>query len=155
MGEDEARDAGLSPTPIVDQPAGPTTAADTRRAAREMSRRGVDLLLFAGGDGTARDILDATGDTVTVLGIPAGVKIHSAVFGSTPSAAGRAALAFVRGELTATRMAEVMDIDEDAFRRGVAAARLHGYLRVPDDTACLQSAKDGGVESGETAQSGP
>ena len=151
MGEHGARAAGLSPTVIVDPPAGPTTAADTRRAAREMARRGVDLLLFAGGDGTARDILDAAGDTVTVLGIPAGVKIHSAVFGSTPSAAGRAALAFVRGELTATRMAEVMDIDEDAFRRGIAAARLYGYLRVPDDTACLQSAKDGGVESGEGA----
>ena len=151
MGEHEARDAGLSPTLIVDPPAGPTTAADTRRAAREMARRGVDLLLFAGGDGTARDILDAAGDTVTALGIPAGVKIHSAVFGATPREAGRAALAFLRDGTGATRMAEVMDVDEEAARRGIAAARLHGYLRVPDDTARLQAAKDGGVESGEGA----
>ncbi len=152
MGEDEARAAGLSPNLVVDATSGPdTTAGDTRRAAGEMVRRGVDLLLFAGGDGTARDILDAAGDAVTVLGIPAGVKIHSAVFGSTPREAGRAALAFVRGELTSTRMAEVMDIDEDAFRRGAPAARLYGYLRVPDDTACLQAAKAGGVESGEGA----
>lgn len=153
MGEDEARDAGLPPSVIVDPPAGPTTAADTRRAAREMARRGVDLLLFAGGDGTARDILDAAADTVTVLGIPAGVKIHSAVFGSTPREAGRAALAFLRAgaDAGATRLAEVMDVDEDAARRGIAAARLHGYLRVPDDTARLQAAKDGGVESGEGA----
>ena len=151
MGEDEARAAGLSPTVIVDPTDGHTTAADTRRAALEMVRRGVDLLLFAGGDGTARDILDAIGDSTPVLGIPAGVKIHSAVFGLTPREAGRAALAFLRGELTATRMAEVMDIDEDAFRRGVAAARLYGYLTVPDDTVCLQAAKDGGVEAGESA----
>ncbi len=151
MGEDEARDAGLPPSVIVDPPAGPTTAADTRRAAREMARRGVDLLLFAGGDGTARDILDSAGDAVTALGIPAGVKIHSAVFGSTPREAGRAALAFLRAGADATRMAEVMDVDEDAVRRGVASARLHGYLRVPDDTARLQAAKDGGVESGEGA----
>ncbi len=151
MGEDEARAAGLSPTVIVDAPAGPTTAADTRRAAREMVRRGVDLLLFAGGDGTARDILDAVADSVTALGIPAGVKIHSAVFGATPREAGRAALAFLRHGAGATRMAEVMDIDEEAFRRGVAAARLYGYLKVPDDSAHLQVAKDGNVESGETA----
>ena len=151
MGEHEASTAGLSPTVIVDPAAGPSTADDTRRAAREMVRRGIDLLLFAGGDGTARDILDAIGDTATSLGIPAGVKIHSAVFGSTPREAGRAALAFVRDGLGSTRSAEVMDIDEDAFRRGVAAARLYGYLEVPDDTARLQAAKDGGVESGDRA----
>ena len=63
MGEHEASTAGLSPTVIVDPAAGPTTADDTRRAAREMVRQGVDLLLFAGGDGTARDVLDAIGDT--------------------------------------------------------------------------------------------
>ena len=150
MGEDEARAAGFSPTVVVDAPTGPTTAGDTRLAAREMARHGVDLLLFAGGDGTARDILDAIGGT-TSLGIPAGVKIHSAVFGATPRDAGRAALAFVRDGLGVTRMAEVMDIDEDAFRRGVAAARLYGYLKVPDDDARLQAAKDGGVESGDRA----
>ena len=151
MGENEARAAGLSPTVIIDAPAGATTAADTRRAAREMVRRGVDLLLFAGGDGTARDILDAVADSVTALGIPAGVKIHSAAFGATPREAGRAALAFLREGARATRMAEVMDIDEEAFRRGVAAARLYGYLKVPDDSARLQVAKDGSVESSETA----
>ena len=153
MGEDEARAAGLSPAVILASAAGPTTAADTRRAAREMARRSVDLLLFAGGDGTARDILDAVGDKTATLGIPAGVKIHSAVFGATPREAGRAALAFVRDGTTATRMAEVMDVDEDAARRGVAAARLYGYLQVPDDTARLQAAKDGGVESSEGAVS--
>ena len=151
MGEDEARAAGFSHTVVVSAPAGPTTADDTRRAAREMVRHGVDLLLFAGGDGTARDILDAVGDTATSLGIPAGVKVHSAVFGATPRDAGRAALAFIRDGLDATRMAEVMDIDEEAFRRGVAAARLYGYLKVPDDNARLQAAKDGGVESGDRA----
>ena len=151
MGEHEARAAGLSPTVVVDLAAASTTAGDTRTAAREMARQGVDLLLFAGGDGTARDILDAIGDTTTSLGIPAGVKVHSAVFGATPRDAGRAVLAFLRDGLGATRMAEVMDIDEDAARRGTAAARLYGYLRVPDDNTRLQAAKDGGVESGDRA----
>ena len=151
MGEHEARAAGFSPTVVVDLAAASTTANDTRTAAREMARHGVDLLLFAGGDGTARDILDAVGGTPTSLGIPAGVKVHSAVFGATPRDAGRAALAFLRDGIGATRMAEVMDIDEDAARRGVAAARLYGYLRVPDDNTRLQAAKDGGVESGDRA----
>ena len=79
------------------------------------------------------------------------MKIHSAVFGATPREAGRAALAFLRDGLGATRMAEVMDIDEDAARQGVAAARLYGYLQVPDDNTRLQAAKDGGVESGDRA----
>ena len=83
------------------------------------------------------------------------MKIHSAVFGSTPREAGRAALAFVRDGLGSTRSAEVMDIDEDAVRRGVAAARLYGYLEVPDDGARLQAAKDGGVESGDRAVRDP
>ena len=155
MGEDEARAAGLSPTLVVDQAAGPTTSGDTRRAAREMARHGVDLLLFAGGDGTARDILDTVGGTTTSLGIPAGVKIHSAVFGATPREAGRAALAFLQDGLGATRMAEVMDIDEDAARQGVAAARLYGYLRVPDDDARLQAAKDGGRRIGRPRRQSP
>ena len=151
MGEDEARAAGFSPAVVVDLAAASTTAGDTRRAAREMARQGVDLLLFAGGDGTARDILDAIGGATTALGIPAGVKVHSAVFGATPREAGRAALAFLRDGIGATRMAEVMDIDEDAARQGVAAARLYGYLKVPDDNTRLQAAKDGGVESGDRA----
>ena len=143
MGEREARDAGLSPTVIGPPAEGETSAEDTRRAALEMERRSVDLLLFAGGDGTARDIYDAVGLRVTALGIPAGVKIHSAVYALDPTRAGELAVSFLRGDAELTRDAEVMDVDEDAFRRGVVDATLHGYLRVPREDRLVQAAKSG------------
>lgn len=143
MGEREARDAGLSPTMVGPPVAGDTSAEDTRRAALGMERLGVDLLLFAGGDGTARDVYEAVGRRVTALGIPAGVKVHSAVFALDPRRAGELAVSFLRGDAEATHDAEVMDIDEDAFRRGVVDATLHGYLRVPLEERLVQAAKSG------------
>ncbi len=143
MGEREARDAGLSPTAVGAPVEGETSAEDTRRAALEMERLGVDLLLFAGGDGTARDVYDAVGLRVTALGIPAGVKIHSAVYALNPRRAGELAVSFLRGGSGRTRDAEVMDIDEEAFRQGAVDAALHGYLRVPLEDRLVQSAKSG------------
>ena len=143
MGEREARDAGLSPTVVGAAGQGDTTSEHTRQAAVEMERRGVDLLLFAGGDGTARDIHEAVGQRVTALGIPAGVKIHSAVFALDPTLAGELAVSFLRGDTKLTRDAEVMDVDEEAFRRGVVDATLHGYLRVPLEEGLVQAAKSG------------
>ena len=145
MGEDEANEAGFSPTVIGSLAAGKTAAEDTRRAAREMADLPVDLILFAGGDGTARDIHDAIGQTIPSFGIPAGVKIHSAVYAVTPRHAGELATLFLDGTLSQTREAEVMDIDEDAFRAGALTARLCGYLRVPEEASHLQNAKSGGA----------
>lgn len=120
--------------------AGPTTADDTRAAARELVSRGVDLILFAGGDGTTRDLHDAVGDTVPVLGIPTGVKMHSGVFATTPESAGDVAAAFlVAGDAALTREGEVVDLDGDP--EGVIATRLYGALRVPDDPHRVQPMK--------------
>ena len=141
MGEEEARQAGLFPGVVGSVNPGDTSSEDTRRAAQEMVERGVDLILFAGGDGTARDLCGAIGDGVTALGIPAGVKMYSGVYATTPLAAGRAAAQFLAGEAPHTRLAEVMDIDEEAFRQGDVQARLYGYLRVPDDTSHVQVTK--------------
>src|SRR5205814_7513855 len=80
MGADEARQIGFEPTVVGTITPGATSAEDTRRIARALAELEVDLLLFAGGDGTARDVHDAVGDRLAVLGIPAGVKIHSAVY---------------------------------------------------------------------------
>jgi predicted polyphosphate/ATP-dependent NAD kinase len=115
-----------------------TTAEDTRRIARAMD---VDLLLFAGGDGTAADVLAAVEEAVPVLGIPAGVKIHSGVFAVSPEAAGRVAARLVRGARLDVSEAEVVDLDEDAYRRGEIAPRLIGYLRVPTEPRLVQSRK--------------
>ena len=141
MGENEAWEGGLSPTLIGSADAGDTSAEDTRRAAIAMAERDVDLILFAGGDGTARDLCSVVGDGVTALGIPAGVKMYSSVYATTPRAAGRAAAQFLAGEVPHTRLGEVMDIDEEAFRQGDVQARLYGYLRVPDDTSHVQVTK--------------
>lgn len=119
---------------------GPTTADDTRAAARELVSRGVDLILFAGGDGTTRDLHDAVGDAVPVLGIPTGVKMHSGVFATTPESAGDAAAAFLAaGDAALTREGEVVDLDEELD--GVIATRLYGALRVPDDPHRVQPMK--------------
>lgn len=154
MGEDECRQAGLSPQVIGSISSGSTTPGDTRRAARQMVEQGVDLLLFAGGDGTARDIYDAVGRRVPALGIPAGVKIHSAVYAVNPRSAGEVVTLLMEGRLTNIREAEVMDIDEDAFRDGIVSARLYGYLRVPEESRYVQSAKAGGILAEKEALQG-
>jgi len=142
MGEDEAGKCGLDPIVIGSITRGKTTATDTKNAAREMLKLQVDLMLFAGGDGTARDIYEAVGQEVPTLGIPAGVKIHSGVFAINPRKAGELAVKFLRGNAP-LREAEVMDIDEDAFRRGRVSARLYGYLRVPYERRLVQDVKSG------------
>jgi len=141
MGEDAARACGFEPRVIGSITPGETTPEDTRRAAREMRRLNVDVLLFAGGDGTARDIYNAVGDGIPALGIPAGVKIHSAVFATNPINAGNLAALVLQGRVCSLREAEVMDIDEDAFRRGVVSAKLYGYLKVPFQRRLVQGLK--------------
>lgn len=141
MGEDAARVCGLEPTVIGSIEAQRTTAEDTWRAAAEMLRLPVDLLLFAGGDGTARDIHAAVGAALPVLGIPTGVKIHSAAFATNPRSAGALAAAYLQGGVCRLREAEVMDLDEEAFRRGVVSSRLYGYLNVPFERRLIQGLK--------------
>jgi predicted polyphosphate/ATP-dependent NAD kinase len=140
MGEEEARSAGLEPT-VLGSIGAVTSAADTRAAAAAMADRGIDLLVFAGGDGTAVDVFEAIGDRVPVLGVPAGVKMHSAVFAVNPRSAGELALRLARGGVRGLRRAEVMDVDEALLRAGSVSARLHGFLNVPAERSLLQSAK--------------
>ena len=147
MGEDEARESGFSPETVGSIASGRTTPEDTQRAAKEMKALGVDLLLFAGGDGTARDLYRAVGRDMTVLGIPAGVKMHSAVFAVTPRDAGEVAVTFLGTDAPRVTEGEVMDIDEDSFRRGRVVARLYGYLRIPEERRFIQSMKSGGIET--------
>jgi len=142
MGADAARAAGLEPLVLGSIEPSRTTADDTRRAARDLLAWGAELILFAGGDGTARDIVASVGDAVPVVGIPAGVKIHSAVFATSPRHAGELALEFAGGHVRLEPM-EVMDIDEDRFREGRVVARLYGYLRVPIVRDLVQRAKAG------------
>jgi predicted polyphosphate/ATP-dependent NAD kinase len=135
MGEDAAKTSGFEPNVIGSIKPGRTTPQDTRRAARQMLGWGVDLLLFT------RDVYAAIGDRLPVLGIPAGVKIHSAVYATNPTSAGDLASLVLQGKATTFREAEVMDVDEDALRRGAVSARLYGYLKIPFERRLLQGLK--------------
>jgi len=128
---------------VVAQPGGDRiSAADTIAAAKAM-RADVDLILFAGGDGTARDIFSVTQDLVPILGIPTGVKMQSAVFATSPETAGDlvAAIAAMADRDRLYRVSEVMDIDEEELRRGAISPRLFGYARVPYMPLLLQNGK--------------
>jgi predicted polyphosphate/ATP-dependent NAD kinase len=130
MGETSAREAGFTPEVIGEIQTGSTTAEDTRRAVNKMSALGVDLILFAGGDGTARDVCSVIPARFPCLGIPAGVKIHSAVYATNPKHAGELSNMYLEGKAR-LREAEVLDVDEDAYRAGRVSTRLYGTLHVP------------------------
>jgi len=152
MGEDESSECGFVPTVTGSIKSGYTTSEDTKKAAKRMAQAKVDLLLFAGGDGTARDICSVIGCRIPVLGIPAGVKIHSAVFATNPRNAGELAAMYLGDESLRTqfREAEVMDIDEVAFRSDRLSAQLYGYLKIPYKKGVVQCAK-AGSRAGEEA----
>ena len=120
-----------------------TSPDDTKAAVRAFVEAGVDLILFAGGDGTARDVLDANAERIAALGIPAGCKMHSAVFATSPASAGEAAARFLSADPARRTVleAEVMDIDEGAYRADRLSAQLYGYLRVPNERRLMQGAK--------------
>lgn len=140
MGEDEAKQCGFSPMVIGNIKSGQTTSEDTKSAANQLANFGVDLIIFVGGDGTARDIYNAIGDKQPVVGIPSGVKIHSSVYAVNPHRAADLIKLFIDGLAPVCEM-EVMDIDEESFRQGQLSARLYGYLKVPYERRLVQGAK--------------
>ncbi|MDV2481007.1 ATP-NAD kinase family protein [Methanoculleus sp. Wushi-C6] len=128
MGEDVLERAGIDRSTVLYRPGVPTAASDTKAACRTFLDAGVDLVVFCGGDGTARDVFDAVERSIPILGIPAGVKMYSAVFAVNPAAA--ADLIRQAGRIPC-RDSEVMDVDEEAYRSGRLSARLYGYACVP------------------------
>ncbi|WP_395342389.1 ATP-NAD kinase family protein [Ningiella sp. W23] len=149
MGESVATELGIT-THIVYRPADKQTEGDdTQALIRALGPYTVDLLLFAGGDGTARNVFKEVGNTLPVLGIPAGCKIHSGVFAITPSAAGKVLQKVISRELVSLFDAEVKDIDEERFRKGEVRARYYGEMQVPAELNYIQAVKMGGKESDE------
>jgi predicted polyphosphate/ATP-dependent NAD kinase len=153
MGADAVREAGADPVIVHEPPESltETSAADTEDTVRALLERDVDLVLFVGGDGTAVDVanvLEAAGAEVPMLGVPAGVKIYSAVFGVTPADAGRVAATY---DDVATR--EVNDIDEAAYREGTVRTELKAVVPVPV-TRAVQSGKQLASGSVETLAAG-
>ena len=138
---------GYSPLPRLED----SSAASTRKAAAACGEQNVDLIVFAGGDGTARDLMEAVGTRIPMLGIPAGVKMHSGIFAVTPEAAGRL-LADLAGSSRGAlrfREAEIMDADEDGIGAGRVSAQLFGYARAPSVPRIVQSRKSAPALSDE------
>ena len=140
MGEELVNNKGFR-YEVIGQIQQQTTAEDTKRIANLMLEKQIELLIFCGGDGTARDIFDAIELKIPVVAIPSGVKMFSSVFALNPKAAAQILDKFLE-ETTDTLEKEVLDIDEDAFRDNRLVSKLYGYLIVPKIQNLLQNAKD-------------
>ncbi len=138
MGEDELQQCGLQHT-VAYLATEKSSSQDTRQACRAFLENSVDLILFCGGDGTARDVAGSVG-MLPILGIPAGVKMHSGVFAISPQAAAELALGFVKGELKA-RETEILDVDEELYRAGELQTRLYAIAKAPYQPVLVQERK--------------
>ena len=151
MGEDVAQEAGVSFTIISSLTSEVTSADDTKRIAREMVNQDVDLVVFVGGDGTARDIYDAIELKKPALGVPSGVKMFGSVFAVNAMAAAEIVDAFVEGQIRIVER-DVLDISEDAYRKGKLDIKLYGYLKVPEVVGLVQSGKEPTYPSGSSEE---
>jgi len=146
MGEDVCASLGLPFEVVYRSASQQTEGEDTERAVQAFLGCNLDVILFAGGDGTARNVCKIVGDKVPVLGVPAGCKIHSGVYCVTPSAAGQVISQMIKGEIVSVMDGEVRDIDENAFRTGKVIAKHYGEMRVPAELTYVQAVKMGGKE---------
>ena len=135
--------AGISFEEMVRAPA-ESTAEDTRRAVSELLDANIDLLFYAGGDGTTRDIVAALEEAqrtdLPLVGVPTGVKMHSGCFAATPRAAAEVLAAWLSGDLMLAST-EVMDLDEEAYREGEWKVRMYAEVQTPSSPRWMQGAK--------------
>ncbi len=129
----------------------PTHAEDSIHAIQKMQQLPIDILVFAGGDGTARDVYDAQQHPFPVIAIPAGTKIHSGVYCITPKAAGELIAQVVEGRVVGLTKASVMDINEDLFRQGKLQAKQYGELYTANEPLLIQASKSASSDNDELA----
>ena len=146
MGARLLRDCGIEPS-VWGAAQGASSARDTRLAAQTLLRHGVELLVFAGGDGTARDVFEAVGTSLPVLGIPAGVKMHSGVFATTPEVAAEVLERLLSGGLVRATRADVRDWNTHGADSAVVRPQFYGELLVPELGGFIQHTKEAGRES--------
>ena len=124
-----------------------TADSDTHDLVCALIKAEVEAILYAGGDGTTRDIVNALesmgakAQEVPLIGVPGGVKMHSGCFATTPKAAAEVALAFILGDLRCA-ITEVMDLDEDVYQEGVWKVRMYGEAWTPSSPRFMQGAKE-------------
>ena len=153
MGEHLAHNLQLNYSVIGGAKTQPSSADDTMQAAKMLAAMPVDLILFAGGDGTARNMADAlacvNAKKQAVLGVPSGVKMHSGVYAITPEAAAEIVLGLLQKQIVNIEECAVKDIDEIAFREGKVKTRFYGSLYVPVLSKFLQQVKNSGAAQDE------
>ena len=149
MGANLLGQLGFNFTTIYSPKNNPTNAEDSIRAIQKMQQYSIDILIFAGGDGTARDVYDAQQQPFPVIGIPAGTKIHSGVYCITPKAAGELIAQVVAGRIVGLTKASVMDINEDLFRQGKLQAKQYGELYTANEPLLIQASKSGAIANQE------
>ena len=124
-----------------------TSVADTEKLVTALINTEVEAILYAGGDGTTRDIantLEKIGkeaQEIPLIGVPGGVKMHSGCFATTPKAAAEVTLAFMIGDLRCA-ITEVMDLDEEIYQEGVWKVRMYGEAWTPSSPRFMQGAKE-------------
>ncbi|MEM0025100.1 MAG: ATP-NAD kinase family protein [Zestosphaera sp.] len=107
-----------------------TSREDTLRVIEVFLKSDVDLIVFVGGDGTARDVLSVAGTKVPILGVPSGVKMYSGVFATSPEVAAEVVVEFERGNISVDQV-EVADVDEIKLKEDLLNVRLYGYAVAP------------------------
>lgn len=145
LGYEILRDAGIAAEVVYEPPEWPTRSRDTYETVRRGLERGARIVVFVGGDGTARIVYDAIRDAgllneVVVLGVPAGVKMYGSVYAVRPREGARVLCDYIEGG-SGLCDAEIMDIDEDAFRRNELRAKLYGIVRSPCSKLMVGSSK--------------
>ncbi|MDI6690434.1 MAG: ATP-NAD kinase family protein [Candidatus Bathyarchaeota archaeon] len=151
MGGKEAKAANFSVQILPMKEKKETSAEDTKTAVKLLTAAKVDLIVFVGGDGTAKDIFDAMQDSTAetpVLGVPAGVKMYSGIFAVNPSDAADIVLAFAENQAEITEF-EIMDADESAIRSDTFAVKLHGFLKAPFVPMRIQGSKQVSPETAD------
>lgn len=141
LGEDAVLAAGMRPVIAYSATSDATSGADTTAATSAIVAAGASLVLFVGGDGTARDVARGLGAGAAALGVPAGVKMYSECFAVSPAVAGTIAAEWLRDGDIPVRECDVLDIDEARLRAGRPDPRLYGTMPVPARSGRTQARK--------------
>jgi len=148
MGEDYIKKYNFN-YEIIGEIKNDTSSNDTKDIINQMIKNNIELLIFVGGDGTARDVLDVVKKDIPVIAVPSGVKMFSSVFALSAHAAAEMINTFSKKFIEK----EVLDIDEEAFRNNKLAAKSYGYVKVPDIKNVLQGKKKASNVKGSAANS--
>ncbi len=140
MGEEAFRKAGVEKYSIVYSYTGECSSKDTICAAKTMMSKGVNVLVFFGGDGTARNIVDA-GFSMPVIGVPLGTKMFSSVFAISIARAVQILRTLATGGIPEFGEADVIDLNEAAYEKGEMGLSSYGNLIIPKSELMMSQSK--------------